>query len=86
MAKDPKDILAMSDDELMLWTLSGMEGSYVHKIGETAMIMRNSIKTLKATKQLVTHTKGLAVATWGIVVITFLTQVSLIYLTATRSP
>ncbi len=40
MARDPKETLAMSDEELMLWALSGDVDSYVHKIGESAMSMR----------------------------------------------
>jgi hypothetical protein len=42
MAEDPEKILAMSDHQLMVWTLSGQEESYVHRIGETAMAMRAS--------------------------------------------
>ncbi len=42
MAKIPEEIIAMSDHQLMMWTLSGQEVSYVYRIGETTMAMRAS--------------------------------------------
>jgi len=84
MAEDPKVILEKSDYDLMYWTLSGADDSYVHKIGESALTMRTALKMLEANKKLVAHTRGLAISTWGVVGITFLTQAALIYLTVTR--
>ena len=84
MAKGPKEILEMSDYDLMSWTLSGQEDSYVHKIGETAMNMRSSLRVEQATRRLVDHTKRLVLATWGVVLITLATQVALIYLSVER--
>ena len=84
MAKSPQEILAMPDNQLMAWTLSGEEDSYAHKIGETAINMRASLRMVEATTRLSTYTQRLALATWGIVLITLLTQISLIYLSATR--
>ncbi len=87
MAKIPEEIIAMSDHQLMLWTLSGQEDSYVHRIGETAMAMRASARMAEATagmaeatKGLATHTKRLVYATSGLVIITFFTQLALILL------
>ncbi len=105
MAVHPNEILAMSDQELQLWALSGDVGSYVHELGQTAMNMRCSLRMVEATNQmvqttnqlaqaskgttaptgqLVQHTRNLALATWGIVVITLLTQIALIVLTVVR--
>lgn len=84
MAKDPKEILKMSDDDLMFWTLSGQGDSYVHKIGETAMNMCSSLRVEQATMGLVAHTKRLVFATWGVVLITLATQAALIYFSVTR--
>ncbi len=87
MAEDPEKVLAKSDHQLMVWTLSGQEDSYVHRIGETAMAMRASARMAeatagmaKATKGLATHTKRLVYATSALVIITFLTQLALILL------
>lgn len=95
MATDPKKILAMSDEELMFWTLAGEGGSSDHMLGETALNMRVAMKTLEAnreltkvtqeltnqTKALVTATQAVVKATWGVVLITLLTQAAaLIYL------
>ncbi len=84
MVQDPKVILAKSDDELMVWALSGEADSYVHRLGETAMNMRSAIKMVEASKELAAHTRILAISTWGIVVITLLTQLALIYFAAIK--
>ena len=57
MAEDPRKILAMSDDELMLWTLSGDEDTYVHKIGATVLNMRVSTRMLEANREMVKETR-----------------------------
>jgi len=80
MAEDPEKILAKSDHELMVWVLSGQENSYVHRIGETAMSLRASLRMAEATKELASYTKRISIATWGIVIITALTQAALIML------
>ena len=98
MPEDPKKILAMSDDDLQFWALSGMEGSYVHEIGQTAMNMRCSVRMAEAsgkmasanrdlvesTRNLAQQKRNLVKATWGIVLITVVTQVALIVLSLMR--
>ncbi len=98
MAEDPKKILAMSDDELQLWALSGDAGSYVHELGQTAMNMRCSLRMADVTKEmasanrdlvsstvsLVHQTRKLVTATWALVLITLLTQIALIVLSVVK--
>ena len=101
MPEYPEKILAMSDHDLQAWALSGLEGSYVHEIGQTAMNMRCSLRMAEAsetmaganrdlvesTRNLVQQTRNLVRATWGIVLITVVTQVALIVLSLmTKSP
>ncbi len=95
MAQDPRTIMAMSDGDLMHWTLAGDVGSYAYGMGKVALEMRlanrqaeaalESAKAAKVaadyTKELASFTRNLAVATWGIVAITLLTQVALILVT-----
>jgi t-SNARE complex subunit (syntaxin) len=92
LAEDPKKILAMSDDELQAWALSGDVGSYVHELGETAMSMRCSLRMVEASKEmanankdlvgstssLVRQTRHLVIATWGLVLITVFAQIAVI--------
>ena len=40
MSESVQKIMAKSDEELRLWTLSGEQKSYVHEIGQTEMNMR----------------------------------------------
>jgi hypothetical protein len=89
MPEDPRRILAMSDEELQEWALSGGVGSYVHELGQTAMNMRCSVRMAEATKEmanadrdlvratngLVQQTGRLVKATWVLVVITILAQI-----------
>jgi hypothetical protein len=91
MAIDPRQLLAMTDEQLQIWALSGEEGSYVHQIGETAMAMRCSLRMAEASDRttaitvgLVQQTRNLAFATSGIVLITLVTQVALIVLTLAK--
>ncbi len=98
MPEAPEKILAMSDAELEWWALSGDTGSYVHEIGQTAMSMRCSLRMAEASREmaganrdlvesthnLVQQTRNLAKATWGIVLITIITQVALIVLSLIR--
>ncbi len=97
--QEPKQIIAMSDDQLREYALSGDMNSYVHQIGSTEMNMRCALRIAKAsaematanrdlveaTKQvveahhgLIRETRYVVRATWGIVAITFITQVALI--------
>lgn len=57
MAGSPKEILAMSDEQLMEWTLSGDVGSYVHELGQTAMNMRVAQRNLDANREMVAQTR-----------------------------
>ncbi len=89
MPEDPGRILAMSDQELQEWALSGDVGSYVHELGQTAMNMRCSARMAEATKEMATvnrdlvrstndlvgQTRRLVNATWVLVVITIVAQV-----------
>lgn len=84
MAEAPNKILAMSDDDLQRWALSGGEGSYVHEIGQTAMNMRCSLRMARASEEMAGATRNLVKATWGIVVITFVIQVAPIVLSLMR--
>ncbi len=52
MAEDPRKLMTMSDDELMFYTLSGEQGSYVHEIGQTALNMRVSLRSLEVTREM----------------------------------
>jgi hypothetical protein len=97
--KDPGQIMGMSDDELRVWTLSGPENSYVHKIGQTEMNMRCALRMVNAASQmaeanrdlveatrrvveghhgLIRQTRYLVKATWGIVIITLISQVAVV--------
>lgn len=99
MAEDPKAIMSKSDDDLRFWTLSGLDGSYVHQMGQTEMNMRCALRVATAAGEMATanralvdatgqvveghhglirETRYLVRATWGIVAITFITQVALI--------
>jgi len=92
MAEDPRKLMTMSDDDLMFYTLSGEQGSYVHEIGQTAMNMRVSLRSLEVTREmaranellsnetsnLATYTRQLAVSTWAVAIITLITQVALV--------
>jgi hypothetical protein len=98
MAEDPKKILAMSEEELQAWALSGDAGSYVHELGQTAMSMRCSLRMAEATKEMATanrdlvksttslvqQTRNLVKATWGLVLITILTQIAVTVLSLVR--
>jgi CHASE3 domain sensor protein len=89
MPEDPRRILAMSDQELQEWALSGDVGSYVHELGQTAMNMRCSVRMAEAsskmananrdlvtsTNALVQQTRRLVKATWVLVVVTVLVQI-----------
>jgi hypothetical protein len=88
MAEDPRKILAMTDRDLQLWALSGESNSYVLELGRTAMDMRCSLRMVEASNQMTAATESLAEkterlasATWGIVIITLITQIALIALT-----
>ena len=88
MAKNPDDLIKMTDEELVFYALSGDVDSYAHRIGETAMVLRNSLRNLEATKEmakstqdLASSTRNYAIATWAIALITLATQVCLIILT-----
>jgi hypothetical protein len=104
------EIMALSDEQLMVYTLSGEDGS--HGLGLAAMNMRAATQMLQVNREMLDHarkwmeanlrldnttkelarqtqflvraTRGIAWATWGVVVITFLTQIALIYLAAFR--
>ena len=92
MAEDPEKIMAMSDEQLQFWALSGDVGSYVHELGQTAMSMRCSLRMAEVTKDmasanrdlvtstssLVRQTRNLVIATWALVVITILAQVAVL--------
>ena len=51
MAKNPKELMAMSDEDLVFYALSGDVDSYAHRIGETAMALRVSLRMQDASKQ-----------------------------------
>lgn len=75
MPRSPKEILAMTDEQLMEYTLSGEESS--HGLGQAALSMRAATRVHQAnqevadlTKQLVRVTKGLVWATCALVVVT----------------
>jgi hypothetical protein len=51
MSKDPKELMAMSDEDLVFYTLSGDVDSYAHRIGETAVTLRASLRMLEASKE-----------------------------------
>ncbi|MGD0949304.1 MAG: hypothetical protein ABSA52_17985 [Candidatus Binatia bacterium] len=92
MAENPKKIMAMSDDELQFWALSGDVGTYVHELGQTAMNMRCSLRMAEVTKEmasanrdlvrstssLVQQTRNLVRATWALVLITILAQIAVV--------
>lgn len=100
MAEDPKKILAMSDEELQVWALSGDTGSYVYELGQTAMNMRCSLRMAEVTKEmastnsdlvkwtssLVQQTRNLVRATWALVLITILAQIAVILFSFARVP
>jgi len=119
---EPHRIIAMTDDELRLYTLDGGAGSSAQVWGVAEMEMRNSLRTLeitkqqleltreelaltkqslaasqgslaatqqmvtanealsKSTKDLAVYTKSLKFATWGMVLITLATQITVIIL------
>ena len=107
MPRSPKEILAMSDEQLMEYTLSGEESS--HGLGQAALTMRVALRMLEANREMVEQTRqwleanirldattkeladrtqslvrttnGIVWATWGVVAITLVTQVALIYFT-----
>ena len=102
-----QEIMSLSDEQLMIYTLSGEDGS--HGLGLAAMNMRSATQMVQVNRQmlddtkkwmeanlrldettgelalqtrsLVNATRGIAAATWGVVIITLLTQIALIYLT-----
>ncbi len=80
MAKHPDDFMKMTDEELVRFTLSGDVGTYAHRMGETAISLRNSLRNLQAARETAKYTKNIALATWGVVMITLLTQSALILL------
>jgi len=100
MAEDPQKLMTMPEDELIHYALSGQANSYAHIIGSTALQLRSlrqqtalMTSMLTANQALVEHTKDLStrtnrlvLATWGVVVITFITQVALIILTLNKQP
>jgi hypothetical protein len=88
MTRSAKEINAMSEDELMDYTLSGESSSL--GLGQAALVMRAVSNTRKAnaeiadvTKELVQATRRLVRATWGVVIITLIMQAVLIYVTKT---
>jgi hypothetical protein len=80
MAIDPKELSAMNDHDLQHWALSGGPGSYVHEIGRAAMDMRCSLRMIEASNRMVTAMRNVALAIWGVVIITLITQIALILL------
>jgi hypothetical protein len=103
MAVDAKQVLNMSDEDLVRFTLSGEAGSEANIFGQTVLNMRMAKGNLEASRELVKHTqrwveaniqldattqslvratRRIVIATWGVVLITFVTQIVLIYLAA----
>jgi len=69
------DLLNMSDEKLIRWTLSGSNPeAYIGQYGRLVFEMRCATKNLKATKHMM-------VATWAIALITLATQIALIMVT-----
>jgi hypothetical protein len=54
MPRKPEEILAMSDEKLMEYTLSGEESS--HGLGQAAMNMRVALRMLEANREMVKQT------------------------------
>lgn len=67
MPEDPDKILAMNDADLQWWALSGMEGSYVHELGQTAMNMRCSLRMATASEKMAGANKDLVESTRNLV-------------------
>jgi hypothetical protein len=63
MAKSPHELVGMSDEELMQYTLSGEADSYVHRIGETALTLRYAQRTAEAAQQQATDARAAVKAT-----------------------
>jgi hypothetical protein len=97
MADNSKDILSMSDEELLEWLASELRSRYLTgvdsstKLAETVLTMRATIKNLSAakevsvyTRELAASTKHLAIGTWAIAIRTLVTQVTLLILTLKR--
>lgn len=43
--------MEMSDEQLLEYTLSGVEDSYAHKLGQTALTLRYQQRTCEAAEQ-----------------------------------
>ena len=76
-----KEYLAMSDQELMEHAMNALPGSIQANLASSLISMRTAIKNAETTENLARYTKILAIATWGVAAITFLTQIALIVLT-----
>ncbi|HET7258141.1 MAG TPA: hypothetical protein VFI75_00370 [Candidatus Acidoferrum sp.] len=61
MAKLAKDIVALTDDDLILYTLSSEEGSL--GLGQAALQMRIALRTEKINREVATSTQNLMDAT-----------------------
>src|SRR6266446_6573181 len=65
--KSPDEIMAMSDDDLRRWTLSGPQNSYVHEIGSTEMNMRCAVRIANAAAEMATANRNLVETTRQVV-------------------
>ncbi|MGA2876097.1 MAG: hypothetical protein ABSE82_11240 [Nitrososphaerales archaeon] len=79
------DLLTMSDERLIRWTLSGEhpEG-YIAELGRLVFELRFTKRNLDATANMTLATRRMAIATWAIAAITLVTQIALIMLTFRR--
>ena len=68
MPRSAKEILAMTDEQLMEYTLSGEESS--HGLGQAALSMRAATRAHQTHQELAELTKRLMWATWGLLVVT----------------
>ena len=97
MVDNLKEILSMSDEELMEWLASELRSRYLQgaesgtKLAQTVLTMRATIKNLSAakevsayTRELAASTKHIAIATWAVAIITLVTQAALLVLTLKR--
>lgn len=87
MVMQPHQFMEMSDEQLIEYTLSGQEDSYVHKLGQTALTLRyqqraceaaekqaaDARETLKATREMAKFTLWVAIGTATVAVATFAT-------------
>ena len=75
-----KEYLEMTDQQLVEHFATALPGSTQASIASSLLAMRTAIKNGETTDNLVRYTKNLAIATWGVAVITFITQIALIAL------